>query len=425
MILEDCLFNEDDLLDILEDFYWPSLITYWKKSSSDDFVEYLKCYDLSNLEGVQPRVELLLDSISKTLILGKEETRILGDIHPNGSTKSLSDGVIKYRDYPDYDVALRSIAELVLGSEVDKYFPKICVDKEKLFTRNYVNVDIATDQRDDIEAYYYNLGRIIPLLLILRAIDINAENILVNMPYPVLFDMETIFSGEFEDNFEEYSVRNTGIVKVGDIGDSSVLTGGLSERDSLLKPIVCGADSSPYIKWKVSSKVKYNNVPFWHGRKIDPKDFIQNIRKGYGSSVKEILESNEEICSRMARVEGFVRVIMRPTRIYRFLLMKSCYPEVYEEEELRDFFAKELRKYGYIYKVRDNCMLDTEIKALSNLMIPVYYSNLETGDIVSAGGEKVASFEMNHREYMQRYFEDKINSEFFSEQWNTIDKSFD
>ncbi len=412
-----------DLIYTVEDYFWPSLVYFYLQSNQKDFKQYLLNIDLGSAEylNVTKRVENFLNTILNEGITNAE--KVLGDIHPYFSTKFLTKGKVKYRKYPDYYDNLTNLIHEIIP-DYKKYLPSITREPGDFILREYIDIKKETNDENIIREYYYNLGRFIPILLLLRAIDINAENVIVNLPYPIFFDLESIFSGEFEPSIEKYSIKNTGIIKLTETDDSSVISGGIGIKNSYLKPIIYIKDGNPQIKWKVPSLGKYDNIPVLKGSDVKPNEYLDKIVNGFRDTVQKILLRKNPLSSLLDKnVDTFTRVILRPTRVYRLMILKSFYPQIYLNQDLLSFFNEELSNSRYLYDVFPDTVVTNEINSVSNLLVPVFYSNIFGKEILFPNDKVVGKFRISQYDVWQKYLNNVLNEEFFIKQKEILTES--
>lgn len=415
-----------DFVTDLEDYYLPSLVFDFYNKNLTNFYKYLEVVDLDKEEFsiVNLRIKQFLEELSFLRSkIDSKKIKILGDIHPKHSTKYLSEGKIRYKDYPDYGVILDFIVDELL--QETGYLPKIERDSKGNISRSFIDIQKETDRESDIEEYYFNFGEFVSVLLYLKAIDINAENMIINLPHPVFFDMETMFSGEFEDNFEEYGIKNTGVIKVEESNDTSLLTGGISPRKSLLKPMITGTYSKPKIVWRTNSRIGYDNIPLLNGRPVDPNKYMKEFFKGYELCSSIILSRKDELLEKISNISAVVRVILRPTRVYRYAILKSCYPQIYRKQDLKEFLQKTLGEYNLIYKIKERNLLEMEVENLFSLVVPVFYSNIHSKEIICPNGGVVGEFKVSLFESWKKYVREVLNTQFFEIQRSLIEASLD
>lgn len=417
-------FYGEDFVTNLEDYFLPSFVFDFYDKRFSDFYKYLEIVDFSKKEFsvINIRVRRFLKEVSSLKSdVGSEEIKILGDIHPKHSTKYLDAGKIRYRDCPDYGEVLDLVVEELL--EETRYLPKIEKDSRGNISREFINIRKEAESEKNVREYYFNLGRFVPILLYIKAIDINAENILIDLPFPIFFDMETIFSGEFESNFEKYGIKNTGVIKVEDSNDTSILTGGISPRKSFLKPLITGTRSNPKIIWRTNSRVGYDNIPLLNGKFVDPGKYIKDFFRGYELCSSIILSKKDEILAKIANTDAVVRVILRPTRIYRYAILKSCYPQIYRKQDTKEFLQKTLSEYGLIYKIKERNLSETEVENLFSLVVPVFYSSIHSKEIICPNGEVVGEFKEPLFELWGKYVREVVSEEYFNNQRSLIEDS--
>ncbi len=409
-ISSESLFANPSLLKEVEDYFLPTIaFYYYLDNTHDDFIKYLEDLDLGN-ENYR-FITKILANYARGFKNG------LGDLHPGGSTKLLVGNKVVYERYPDYGGLLSSLASCIYP-DFKKFFPKINKIGET-FERDFVVVNKTARSKVVLKDFYLNLGRIIPFLLFIRSIDLNAENGLVNLPYPVFFDMETIFSGDFVEGFDDYGVKNSGLVKVDEKNDSSFLTGGLKEQESLLKPLLCGTSKKPYIGWRTKSKRSYNNQPEVEGMHVNPFSYLADIEKGYFDSVELLLRKKEELREIIEENDAYIRVVMRPTRMYRFLILKSCYPQVYLKNNRKHFMKNSLETYNLIYRFKGEKLLEKETEALLSLKVPVFYSSLREKEIFCPSEGRIGTWYNTPYEVWEEYFM-KMEKAFFQKQWSIV-----
>ncbi len=409
------LCSSDFLVREIEDYLLPTLVYYYYLDNAKcNFVKYLEDLDFGD------KNYRFIFSLLVTHARHLKNNCPLGDLHLGDSTKLLIGEKVVYKKYPDYEELLASMANM-LYPDFREFFPKISKNTHR-FERDFVKVNKEAKSTKDLKTFYLNLGRIIPFLIFLRAIDLNAENGLVHLPYPVFFDMETIFSGDFAEGFDCYNVKNSGLVKVDEKNDSCFLTGGLKERDSLLKPLICGTSIKPYIGWRTKSKNSYDNQPTFKGEFLEPIEYLSYIKEGYFYTVELILKMKSELERIVAQNDAYIRVVIRPTRMYRFLILKSCYPQIYLKNKREGFIKTSLEEYNLIYKFEKGKLLENEMNALLKLHVPVFYSSIKAENIFCPTGSQVGLWYKTPYEVWKNYSVG-FTSSFFQTQWEIIRKS--
>ena len=421
-LLENGFSVDVSVIKVIEDFLLPSVIYIFYKRRKRSFCDYLKKLDFFDDE-FKILTNRVIDFVShfenSKIGEGKKDIILLGDVHPGKVTKCYKQNYVYYKDYPDYDFLLRDILKTFL-SDYDMFLPKIERMSNNWFKREYFDGNKYSNDEKEVEKYYFNLGRFLPILLLIRAIDINAENILIEMPYPKFFDMETILCPQLEDGFDSYGIRNTGAIKVDD-DDVSLLSGGLSNNRSLLKPVLQGDLDKPYIVWRVRSSAVYNNIPFLNGERVNPDDYLLQIENGYKESLERVLNVIQR--KKIILPDGVIRVILRPTRIYRYILLKSCYPQIYNGKGVEEFLRSELKENGLIHKLNSSQLLDEEVEGMMKLLVPVFYSSIYSREIFSPSGNVIGNLYISPYEVWNNYIKKVLRREYFDKQMKIIKDS--
>lgn len=380
-----------EIIPVLEDFILPTVIYDFYLSKKDDFEIYLRDMPINTLLGkyksLYQRIRVFLRDIYKEYLYVKsfsnsENIKILGDIHPNFVTK-FSDGKnIYYKKYPDYSDFIDTVSQNLLP-EIKNFFPEITKMGDHWIRREFIDV-VKRGEAEDVKSYYYNLGYIMPLLLLFRTVDSNYENILVKLPYPIFFDSECLFLGESGDF--EYDILSTGLISSLE-EDRSALTGGLKPIKSLLKPMMMGTIKEPKIQWVVPSRTSFDNIPKVGKDFVNPNNYIKEIIGGWEMGTHDVLGNISEIKEIVCNSKTTFRVILKATRVYRYLLFQSLYPQNFlERRDPKSFLVEELSSYSNIVSMKPLGLLEYELNCILDCKIPVFYSSLDSKEIFSPEG---------------------------------------
>ena len=136
-----------------------------------------------------------------------------------------------------------------------------------------------------------------------------------------------------------------------------------------------------------------------------------------------ILSKKDEILAKIANTDAVVRVILRPTRIYRYAILKSCYPQIYRKQDTKEFLQKTLSEYGLIYKIKERNLSETEVENLFSLVVPVFYSSIHSKEIICPNGEVVGEFKEPLFELWGKYVREVVSEEYFNNQRSLIEDS--
>ena len=401
-----------EIISRLEDWVLPTIVYDFYRTKSKNFSSFLEIFSLDAIFDKYPllkkRVLLFLDqsfkeyqSVSK--FSHDDNFKILGDIHPDSVTKYSDKRFVYYKNFPNYFPLIVELSATIFP-ELKNYFPNIEL-LEGWYKRTYVKVNKDGDE-ENVKQYYYNFGYILPLLLLLRTTDSNQENVLIDMPYPKFFDFECIFLGDVGDF--EYTIGSSGIVKVEE-EDRSSLTGGKGKVKSLLKPMIYGNEAEPKIKWVVQSKGRFDNIPRIFGKEVNPRDYMLHIERGWQEGAKKVLNNLDDIISIVDNIDISFRIILKATKVYRYLTLKSLYPQEYLKDPKLNKLVQELDNYPDILDVKHCGSRRYEMESMKKCQIPVFYSKLRKNDIYSPKGDIVAEHKRTPydiwREYVSGYNE--------------------
>ncbi|WKZ30375.1 MAG: DUF4135 domain-containing protein [Candidatus Dojkabacteria bacterium] len=384
----------DSVQDHLEDIWLPTLVSQYYSEKQDNFIEFIRSLrekSFSHLSGRLEEVtsdilgELLLDQIRYSL---KPEVKILGDLHVATSMRYKQNNEVLFERRPYYDQALAKI--------IDNFFPELKDSfpahrhADTIIYRQFIPVQIESSNGGQLRQYYYSFGKLSALLAYLRAIDVNAENIIAALPSPVLFDLECLFSPHHPGS-TKYSFRSTGIVKISDSYDMSAFTGGETPLDSYLKPLLGGTVLKPQILWKVPSQGKFYNIPQINGINIHPQSYMKDLINGVNDAFKVLEKQHAKIKRIIEDNEIGIRIVLRPTREYRLILLQYYFPHIYEKNNFEEYLKQELQGIDYIYAFgEEQSSILHEIKALKKGVIPKFFAEIHSKEVITPAGDTAA-----------------------------------
>lgn len=414
LLLESAEPNErlyiKDLAYTFEDIFLIVLVKeYYLSKYPDGFINYIKSLTLESLNNHAPRLYTIFNEFREELrnttthIVGKR-IRIVGDVHPQNTTKVKVDDHIVFSERFSNNTSFQDLIETCL-QEYKRYIPTVKKDKD-LVKRDFVEANVSAKSLKEIDDYYYNFGFIMPLFLYLRTTDLHAENVIASLPFPIFFDLECMFMPEESDNLK-YNIDYTGFVKTDQI-DQSSLTGGLKTIDSLLKPILYGTEKEPRIKWKVPSSGKLFNVPTIDGSKINVLDYANQLERGILAGYEYIESEATNIKSFFNETEFYTRILMRPTRVYRMLMCKYYLPNNYDVSP-REFYKHELNQIEYLTEFVKEAelekIIDFEISCLEKNLIPIFFSEIHNASVFNSKHEIVGQLTSSQFQTWQKYID--------------------
>lgn len=251
----------------------------------------------------------------------------------------------------------------------------------------------ACDDQAAVGRFYQRQGAFLALLYALGANDMHRENLVAVGEYPVLIDLETLFSPDYgrsnPDHYEsaaEYALDNSlmrimllpyfnrgadhGIVESSGLGGEE---GQQAVHDSLQweNP---GTDQMRLVRRKGRLQQAHNR-PSLDGENIDPFVFVEDLERGFVEMYDWLREHRDELLAEDSPLEGFrtveVRSVLRASQFYGFILRESYHPDL-----LRDAIDRD-RHLDRIWFGMDR----SRLADLSRRLIPAERRDLWRGDL--------------------------------------------
>ncbi|HXO28227.1 MAG TPA: type 2 lanthipeptide synthetase LanM family protein [Thermoanaerobaculia bacterium] len=266
------------------------------------------------------------------------------------------------------------------------------------------------DSTDDVCRFFQRQGGLLALLYLLRATDIHFENIIAAGEHPVLVDLESMLQpGLPEGDSGPVSLLHDSIVQIGllpvrkwenetspglDISGLGGLDGQLSPRP---EPYWAeqATDQMHLARESRQVTVDGRHRPTLQGRPLLAVDFADEIVSGfkdvYGRLVnhRDDLLADEGPLSRLAQEE--VRVLLRPTSMYGWMLRESFHPHFLRDGLDRDRFFDKLWKHVPASPALQR-VIGAEQEALRRGDIPLFTARPASRDLWLDGGVPVSDF---------------------------------
>lgn len=205
----------------------------------------------------------------------------------------------------------------------------------------------SCSSKSEVAEYYRNVGIYAGILQILGSRDYHFGNVRAFGKYPCIIDHETLFSPEFsfhQDSLNKPKGKSRPI-KSPHIADGSFImqSSGLADPDA--KTITGVFDQEFPLKVKKISNInrdnmklgvqirkwKGDNIPKLKGKRINPYEYISEIRKGYREILDFLIENQ---AGWIKKIDGITlnyslmnRLLIRPTLNYIELRRESTDPK--------------------------------------------------------------------------------------------------
>lgn len=265
--------------------------------------------------------------------------------------------------------------------------------------------------------FFERAGSTLCLLHFLRGTDFHFENVIVSGEWPVPVDLEALFqpvppgdttvsaSGTAERLAAKWlrdSVLSTGFLPQWLVipGGHFMAIGGLFTEQHKLSGhrtfVNVNTDAMAYES--VSVRVpNANNIVILDGVSLSARAFAKDILGGYGAMYRFLLEQRSTLLSRSGPLDAFrgskVRVVLRPTVLYSYLLRRAI-----GARNLRDWllFRDSLSVLGRVGsfatgEMRDRVVTD-EIAAMCCLDIPYFTSMTDSRALGLSQGGRIDGF---------------------------------
>lgn len=384
----------DSIVPHLEDIWLSTLVQHFYLSKGHSFMQFASTLTAADFQSFSSQLKDLSLALIKHLVADKEffnlpqHSKIIGDLHESGDMryKSGNEIIFKNRDY--YAQFICDFTSRFFPG-LEQSFPVHRVENEVMI-REFIPVQLNAESEDEVKTYYRKLGKVGAILLFLRGIDVNAENVITNMPDPILFDLECLFS-PLHTKDTIYSFRSTGLIRVNKNYDVSGLTGGRAQVNSYLKPILTGTDDAPKVIWEVPSQGKFYNIPEIKGQRVDPVHYLGDFKEGFQLAAKHLEAEKNEVIKLVESHKIGIRIVAKATKNYRITQQQYYFPNIYSKIEIDSYLREELPKLDYIYAFTESEQLfENELVALKSGVIPKFYNEIHDTNVLDGRGNIVA-----------------------------------
>lgn len=262
-----------------------------------------------------------------------------------------------------------------------------------------------TDQCQ-VDRFYRRQGALLALLHVLDGADIHCENLIACGDQPVLIDVETLFHPELahpgvprDDPAARAfgaSVHRTALLPFPVVGEHGVLDiSGLGGDAGGLTPVdvvdwdLAGTDRMRLARRPVPF-TGAENRPRLGDRDVDPVDHEPALQEGFRLAYNAIVARRAEVAAHLESCADLeVRVVVRPTERYAFLLDESTHPALLRDALDRDLTLDELwRQSTHDPMLRR--LVRHELADLWAGQVPLFTARAGARDLVTSAGRPVS-----------------------------------
>ncbi|MFO0981517.1 MAG: type 2 lanthipeptide synthetase LanM family protein, partial [Planctomycetota bacterium] len=259
-----------------------------------------------------------------------------------------------------------------------------------------------------VRRFYERQGGYLAVLYALEATDFHAENLIAAGEHPVLVDLESLFQTRPSAPDTSEATRKLGeafsysVLRIGLLPErmDGVEVSGLGAGPGQVIPRAlpafeqAGTDTMRLIR-KSMELPESQNRPRLLGVEIDVLDQAGAIIDGFTRVYALLLEHRSELLALdgpLARFAGDeVRIILRPTEIYGELLQEGFHPSLLrnalERDQLFDRLWHSVDEMPYLATV-----IPFERRDLWQGDVPMFTTKVDSVDLLSAAGDRVAGF---------------------------------
>lgn len=261
------------------------------------------------------------------------------------------------------------------------------------------------EQREACDAYY-NLGLCAAVFSSIGATDLHDENVIFKGTSPYFVDLETTLRPTF------YRPNNSLRKLMEDVLFSSVVATSIlpAKLPAIPHQILIGAINTPYpqetnekiftiknpstdaidiAKEKINITRPSLPIKLVGDELLDPLPFQPDFLDGYTEGYRKIVSKRKEICSILSDIQCLVRVIVRPTVQYAFILDACLFPENLIDDTAINKILNYLKPSKLVKNAEiANNILREELNSIKNGDIPYFYikaddTRMRSGEFVS------------------------------------------
>jgi len=257
----------------------------------------------------------------------------------------------------------------------------------------------------EVDRFYRRQGALLALLHVLDGADIHCENLIACGDQPVLIDVETLFHPDLphpgvptEDPATRAfgaSVHRTALLPFPVVGENGVLDiSGLGGDAGGLTPMnVVGWDFAGTDRMRLARRpVPYagaRNRPRLGDRPADPVEHETALQQGFRVAYNAIMVQRAEFAAHVEACAGVeVRVVVRPTERYAFLLDESTHPALLRDALDRDLTFGELCHQSAADPVRRRLVVH-ELADLWAGQVPLFTGRPGSRSLWTSAGHRV------------------------------------
>ncbi|MCQ6958542.1 type 2 lanthipeptide synthetase LanM [Mucilaginibacter aquariorum] len=300
------------------------------------------------------------------------------------------------------DVAFNTfISQIAKETGIDLKITTV-LDRGDHFWMEFIE-HLPVSGKNELYDYYIQCGALLAIVFLLGGTDFHFENIIANGKHPVLIDLECLFGATDEMQEGRFSVNNTGLLPVNiylDEQDVAIDNSGFGAWGRQVSGIDrwawinMGTDALRLDKQK-GIFVADKNQPVYNDIAISPENYLTEIIDGFKRTCTWFITNKDSLDKPGSAFSNFagkpIRVIMRYTMNYLFIIENSLNAEVLVTEQARkEEIYRSLNEFPTATQLQSEIrspINDAEFKAIKKMNVPLFNGNTtklhirESGDI--------------------------------------------
>ncbi len=362
------------------------------------------------------------EDICRVLSPGKEPGLLaavrtsLGDVHRGGHAvmaARFSSGfklIYKPRSLAT-DLHFQSLIEWVNAKGLQAPFRQTArVDRPGYGWVEYVEAVTCTSE-EQVRRFYRRQGGYLALLYVLEGTDFHFENIIASGEHPILVDLESLLhptlrvSDPAPESRREAELFDS-VLRIGllpqraweDQGSAGVDISGLGNPEGHSgrrnAPAQEGAGTDQLLFTRRPGRFRRGlNLPTLNGADVDLLQYHEAVVDGFTEVYEVLSRHQEELVGEHALLgrlmDAEVRVLLRPTYIYKAMLLESLHPDLLRDALDRDRFLERLGLYVDRFPFLTQ-ISHTERESIERGDVPLFTTYPDSRSVWSGPGEEIA-----------------------------------
>lgn len=275
---------------------------------------------------------------------------------------------------------------------------------------------LPVSDADDLSDYFHRLGALMAVARVLGLTDLHSENLIAQGVWPIIIDLETLFhplAGDLRPDdtqppastslrrTHDKSVAATGLLPIRKAAshehNDAINLAGMSDTAGQKTPFAvpmwhdAGSEEMRLVEGR-QTLAGDANVPLLDGQRISPERYLEQVLGGLRKAYAILEENQETLLSATGPLADFgdnpIRVVIRATQTYLFLLADGSHPDLLESQEKKQtWFSNGLKEANQSQIL--NTLRQSEIEALWRNDVPYFETTVNSRNVMTCDGRLV------------------------------------